>query len=38
MTFKIGARALILSPTRELALQTMKFTKEVCCPSLLWSY
>lgn len=31
-----GARALILSPTRELALQTMKFTKEVrqisvCC-------
>lgn len=24
-----GARALILSPTRELALQTMKFTKEV---------
>ena len=25
-----GARALILSPTRELALQTMKFTKEVC--------
>lgn len=33
-----GARALILSPTRELALQTMKFTKEVglsvyCCLS-----
>lgn len=27
-----GARALILSPTRELALQTMKFTKEVCWP------
>lgn len=27
-----GARALILSPTRELALQTMKFTKEVCRP------
>lgn len=27
-----GARALILSPTRELALQTMKFTKEVCQP------
>lgn len=31
-----GARALILTPTRELALQTMKFTKEVrltsvCC-------
>ena len=25
----IGARALILSPTRELALQTFKFTKEV---------
>ena len=25
-----GARALILAPTRELALQTMKFTKEVC--------
>uniref|UniRef100_A0A8C5CXX0 RNA helicase n=1 Tax=Gadus morhua TaxID=8049 RepID=A0A8C5CXX0_GADMO len=24
-----GARALILTPTRELALQTMKFTKEV---------
>ncbi|NXD29038.1 DDX54 helicase, partial [Spelaeornis formosus] len=24
-----GARALILSPTRELALQTLKFTKEV---------
>lgn len=24
-----GARALVLSPTRELALQTMKFTKEV---------
>jgi len=27
---KSGARALILSPTRELALQTLKFTKEVC--------
>uniref|UniRef100_A0A672Z6N4 ATP-dependent RNA helicase DDX54 n=1 Tax=Sphaeramia orbicularis TaxID=375764 RepID=A0A672Z6N4_9TELE len=26
---KTGARALILSPTRELALQTMKFTKEL---------
>ena len=26
---KSGARALILSPTRELALQTLKFTKEV---------
>lgn len=26
---KTGARALILSPTRELALQTLKFTKEV---------
>lgn len=25
----IGARALVLSPTRELALQTFKFTKEV---------
>lgn len=25
-----GARALILSPTRELALQTLKFSKEVC--------
>lgn len=24
-----GARALIFSPTRELAMQTMKFTKEV---------
>ena len=24
-----GARALILSPTRELALQTLKFVKEV---------
>ena len=24
-----GARALILSPTRELAMQTLKFTKEV---------
>lgn len=26
---KSGARALIMSPTRELALQTLKFTKEV---------
>ena len=26
---KSGARALILSPTRELAIQTLKFTKEV---------
>lgn len=26
-----GARALILTPTRELALQTMKFTREVLC-------
>ncbi|XP_041666040.1 ATP-dependent RNA helicase DDX54 [Cheilinus undulatus] len=26
---KMGARALILTPTRELALQTMKFTKEL---------
>lgn len=24
-----GARAIILSPTRELAVQTLKFTKEV---------
>lgn len=30
-----GARALVLSPTRELALQTMKFTKEVG-PSSRW--
>ncbi|XP_061173182.1 ATP-dependent RNA helicase DDX54-like [Saccostrea echinata] len=28
-TAKSGARALILSPTRELALQTLKFTKEL---------
>ena len=27
--FQVGARALILSPTRELALQTLKFTKDV---------
>lgn len=26
---KTGARAIIMTPTRELALQTMKFTKEV---------
>jgi ATP-dependent RNA helicase DDX54/DBP10 len=26
---KVGARGLVLSPTRELALQTMKFTKEL---------
>lgn len=26
---KSGARALILSPTRELALQTLRFTKEL---------
>ena len=26
---KSGARALIMSPTRELALQTLKFAKEV---------
>uniref|UniRef100_UPI00358E29C2 ATP-dependent RNA helicase DDX54 n=1 Tax=Myxine glutinosa TaxID=7769 RepID=UPI00358E29C2 len=26
---KAGARALVLSPTRELALQTMRFTKEL---------
>lgn len=26
-----GARALILSPTRELALQTLRFTKELGC-------
>lgn len=35
-----GARALILSPTRELALQTLKFTKEVrqisVCSGWLW--
>ena len=30
LMFQIGARALILSPTRELATQTIKFTKEVC--------
>lgn len=30
-----GARALILSPTRELALQTLKFTKEVII-SVIW--
>ena len=30
----MGARALILSPTRELATQTMKFTKEVRMDSL----
>ncbi|KAL5006549.1 hypothetical protein ScPMuIL_015355 [Solemya velum] len=28
-TAKSGARALILSPTRELALQTLRFTKEL---------
>ncbi|XP_068736507.1 ATP-dependent RNA helicase DDX54-like isoform X2 [Montipora capricornis] len=28
-TAKVGARGLILSPTRELALQTLKFTKEL---------
>ena len=28
-TAKIGARALILSPTRELALQTLKFVREL---------
>lgn len=28
-TAQTGARALILSPTRELALQTLRFTKEV---------
>ena len=27
--FQKGARAVILSPTRELAVQTLKFTKEV---------
>lgn len=26
---KVGARALVLSPTRELALQTLKFTKDL---------
>lgn len=29
---KTGARAIIMTPTRELALQTMKFTKEVRFP------
>ena len=29
-SFKVGARVVILSPTRELALQTLKFAKEVC--------
>lgn len=29
---KTGARAIIMTPTRELALQTMKFTKEVRLP------
>lgn len=28
-TGQSGARALIMSPTRELALQTLKFTKDV---------
>lgn len=28
-TAKTGARALILSPTRELALQTLKFIKDL---------
>lgn len=28
-TGQAGARALIMSPTRELALQTLKFTKDV---------
>ena len=28
-TGQAGARALIMSPTRELALQTLKFAKEV---------
>ena len=31
-----GARALILSPTRELALQTLIFTKEVGSAGLSW--
>jgi ATP-dependent RNA helicase DDX54/DBP10 len=26
---KVGARGLVLSPSRELALQTLKFTKEL---------
>lgn len=26
---KVGARALVLSPTRELALQTLRFTKQL---------
>uniref|UniRef100_A0A672RHW0 Helicase ATP-binding domain-containing protein n=1 Tax=Sinocyclocheilus grahami TaxID=75366 RepID=A0A672RHW0_SINGR len=30
-----GAQALVLTPTRELALQTMKFTKEVCAVTAL---
>ena len=29
-----GPRALIMSPTRELALQTFKFTKQVCFENL----
>lgn len=29
---KTGARAIIMTPTRELALQTLKFTKEVRFP------
>jgi ATP-dependent RNA helicase DDX54/DBP10 len=35
---KSGARALVMSPTRELALQTLKFAKEVCynCSSLFY--
>lgn len=27
---KVGARALILAPTRELALQTLKFAQQLC--------
>lgn len=27
---KVGARGLILSPGRELAIQTLKFVKEMC--------
>lgn len=31
-----GPRALILSPTRELALQTLKFTQQVGHDVLVW--
>lgn len=29
MTLQVGARAIILSPSRELALQTLKVVKEL---------